>query len=114
MIDFINIGALLFGKLNAIAKTYPLVAENQTKFPFIIYKTNQQRPIENKDICYEWIYNIQVNIVDDKYDSVCTLCNEAVKSLLELNEGFDINIESISEDYIDDAYVKTIEVQIKI
>lgn len=109
----INIGKLIYPKLNSVCSTYPLVAENTTKFPFIIYKTNMSRPENTKDGIYDWIYNIQVNVVDNKYDTVCDLCSEAVDKLLELDEVLDINIESISEDYIEDAYVKEINIIIK-
>ena len=109
----INIGTLIYPKLREVCPTYPLVAENTTKFPFIIYRTTQGRPENTKDGIYDWIYNIQVNIVSDKYDTVCSLCSDCVDRLLELEEVLDINIESISEDYVEDAYVKQIDIIIK-
>ena len=112
MID-INIGSLIYGKLHSVTSTYPLVAENSTKFPFIIYKTSATRPELTKDGYCEWVYNIQVNVVSDKYDTVCDLCNQALDKLQELEEVLDINIEEVSEDYIEDAYVKEIHIIIK-
>lgn len=109
-----NIGTLIYNKLKGIVKTYPLVAENTTSFPFAIYKSTAIRPIENKDMIYEWTYDIQVDIVDDHYDKVVELCDRAVDRLLELNEEFDINIESVREDYVDDAYIREINITIKI
>ena len=109
----INIGTLIYPKLSSVCSTYPLVAENTAKFPFIIYRTTQGRPENTKDGIYDWIYNIQVNVVSDKYDTVCSLCSDCVDRLLELEEVLDINIENISEDYIDDAYVKQIDIIIK-
>ena len=109
----VNIGALIYPKLQSVCSTYPLVAENTTKFPFIIYRTTQGRPELSKDGYCEWVYNIQVNVVSDKYDTVCDLCSDAVDKLLELDEVLDINIESISEDYIENAYVKQIDIIIK-
>ena len=109
----INIGKLIYPKLNSVCSTYPLVAENTTKFPFIIYRTTQSRPENTKDGIYDWIFNIQVNVVSDKYDTVCDLCSEAVDKLLELEEVLDINIMSVSEDYVEDAYVKEIQIIIK-
>lgn len=109
----INIGKLIYPKLNSVCSTYPLVAENTTKFPFIIYRTTQGRPENTKDGIYDWIFRIQVNVVSDKYDTVCDLCSEAVDRLLELEEVLDINIESISEDFIDNAYIKEINIIIK-
>ena len=80
---------------------------------FIRYRTVQGRPENTKDGIYDWIYNIQVNVVSDKYDTVCDLCSDVVDKLLELEEVLDINIESISEDYIENAYVKQIDIIIK-
>ena len=108
-----NIGTLVYGQLNDIASTYPLVAENTTKFPFIIYRTSQSRPENTKDGIYDWIYTIQVNVVSEKYDTVCDLCIRVVDKLLELEEVCDINIESISEDFSEDAYIKEIIIIIK-
>ena len=109
----INIGKLIYPKLNSVCSTYPLVAENTTKFPFIIYRTTQSRPENTKDGIYDWIFNIQVNVVSDKYDTVCDLCSEVVDNLLELEEVLDINISEISEDYLENAYVKEINIIIK-
>lgn len=109
----INIGTLIYGKLNSVASTYPIVAENTTKFPFIIYKTTASRPENTKDGIYDWVFTVQIDVVNDKYDRVCELCSDTVDKLLELEEVLDINIVNISEDYIDNAYVKTILIQIK-
>lgn len=109
----INIGTLIYGKLNSVASTFPIVAENSVKFPFIIYKTTAARPETTKDGIYDWIFNIQVDVVCDSYDRVCALCSDVVDKLLELEGVLDINIESISEDFIDNAYVKEIQIIIK-
>ncbi len=112
MID-INIGKLIYPKLRQVASTYPLVAENTTKFPFIIYRTTATRPELSKDGIYDWIYNIQVNVVSEKYDTVCDLCNQTLDKLMELETVLDINIESVSEDFQEDAYIKEIQIIIK-
>ena len=109
----INVGKLIYPKLAQVCSTYPLVAENTTKFPFIIYRTTQSRPETTKDGIYDWIYTIQVNVVSDKYDTVCDLCNQALNKIMELEEVLDINITEVSEDFIDDAYVKEIQIIIK-
>lgn len=109
----INVGKLIYPKLSKVCSTYPLVAENTTKFPFIIYRTTQSRPQETKDGIYEWVFQVQVNVVSDKYDTVCDLCDSAVDNLLELESILDINISEISEDYVEDAYVKEINIIIK-
>ncbi len=113
MSTYTNVGKLIYPKLNSVCSTFPLVAENTTKFPFCIYRTTVSRPETTKDGIYDWIYNIQVDIVSDKYDTVCDLCEDTIDKLLELEEVLDINIESISEDFSENAYVKEINIIIK-
>ena len=110
---FYNIGSIIYGKMKDICQTFPLVAENGVKFPFCVYKTTASRPENTKDGIYDWIYNIQLNLVSDKYDTVCEICGQALDKLLELEEVLDINISEVSEDFIDDAYIKEINIIIK-
>lgn len=109
----INIGKLIYPKMRSVCSTFPLVAENSTRFPFAIYRTTATRPENTKDGIYDWVYNIQVNVVSDKYDTVCDLCNQMIDKLLELEMVLDINIESVSEDFQEDAYIKEINIIIK-
>lgn len=109
----INIGKLIYPKMRSVCSTYPLVAENSTRFPFAIYRTTATRPENTKDGIYDWVYNIQVNVVSDKYDTVCDLCNQMIDKLLELEMILDINISEVSEDFAEDAYIKEINIIIK-
>lgn len=113
MID-VNIGKLIYPKLREVCSTYPLVAENTAKFPFCIYRTTATRPQNTKDGIYDWVYNVQVNIVSDKYDDVCDLCNRMLDKILELDDVLDINISEVSEDFAEDAYIKEINIIIKL
>jgi hypothetical protein len=108
----INIGKLIYPKLNSVCSTYPLVAENTTKFPFIIYRTTQSRPENTKDGIYDWIYNIEIRVVSDKYDVACDLSIQMADALAEFEDTLDLRFEEVSEDYLDDAYVRTINITI--
>ena len=107
-----NVGKLIYPKLNSVCATYPLVAENTTKFPFCIYSTTATRPVTTKDGFYDWIYNVQINVVSDKYDQASDLSIDMVDKLLELEDVIDITVENVSEEYVDDAYVRTINIVI--
>lgn len=109
----INIGKLIYPKLQSVAPTFPLVAENSVTFPFIIYRTTATRPENTKDGIYDWVYDIEIRVVSDKYDPVCDLCDRTLEKLLELEEVLDINISEVSEDFIDNAYIKEINIIIK-
>lgn len=110
----INISAVINDKLKVVAPTYPIVAENGVKFPFIIYKTHIEPDLTKDGIyCAEWDYNVNIKIVHDTYDKTLLLCDAVIYRLLELEtDDFDINILSIDEDFQDDAYIKEIQVRI--
>lgn len=107
-----NVGKLIYPKLNSVCSTYPLVAENTTKFPFCIYRTSATRPVTSKDGIYDWIYTVQINVVSDKYDEASDLSIQMVDKLLELEDVIDLEVEDVSEDYLEDAYVRTINIVI--
>jgi len=107
-----NVGRLIYPKLNSICSTYPLVAENTVKFPFAIYRTTATRPQNSKDGIYDWIYNIEIRVVSDKYDVACDLSIQMADALAEFEDTLDLRFEEVSEDYLDDAYVRTINIVI--
>lgn len=107
-----NVGKLIYPKLNSICSTYPLVAENTTKFPFCVYRTTATRPHNSKDGIYDWIYNIEIRVVSDKYDVACDLSIQIVDALAELEDTLDLRFEEVSEDYLEDAYVRAINIVI--
>lgn len=108
----ISVGKLIYPKMNSICSTYPLVAENSVKFPFAIYRTTATRPQNSKDGIYDWIYNIEIRVVSDKYDEACDLSIEMADALAEFEDTLDLRFEDVSEDYLDDAYVRTINIVI--
>lgn len=107
-----NVGKLIYPKLRSVCSTYPLVAENSVKFPFAIYRTSATRPQNSKDGIYDWIYNIEIRVVSDKYDEACDLSIQMADSLSELEDTLNLRFEEVSEDYLDDAYVRTINIVI--
>ena len=107
-----NVGKLIYPKLAEVCSTYPLVAENTAKFPFIIYRTSATRPVLSKDGIYDWIYTVEINVVSDKYDTASDLSIQVVNKLLELEDVIDMEVNDVSEDYLEDAYVRTINIVI--
>lgn len=100
--------------MREVCPTFPLVAENSTTFPFAIYRTTATRPEITKDGICDWVYDVQINVVADKYDTVCDLCNRMLDKVLELEEVMDINISEVGEYFEEDAYVKEIHIIIKL
>ena len=108
----LNVGKLIYPKLNSICSTYPLVAENKVRFPYAIYRTTASRPQNTKDGIYDWIYSIEIRVVSDKYDTACDLSIQMADALAEFEDTLDLRFEDISEDFVDDAYVRTINIVI--
>lgn len=110
----IRVGKIIYSQINDVVKTYPIVAENTTKYPFCVYQTEAQRPSTTKDGIYEWVYEVKLNIVDTQYDNLLDLTDSVIDKIMELEKDFDINIESITEYFSEDAFVKELNIIIKI
>lgn len=111
----INVGKIVYERVRGFVdgRCYPLVAEQTTKFPFMVYQTETGRPETTKDGIYEWSHNVSLRIVSDRYDETCDIVDEVVPVLFEEDMNINIEVESISEDYIDDAFVKTLTISIQ-
>lgn len=102
------------------AKVYPLIADNDAKFPFIIYKRVGLVSQSCKDGLYQDDVTVEIKIVSDKYSVGVQLAN-IVRSLLQrpymqFNE-YDINdvvINTAYEDFIENAFIQTMQLTLKI
>lgn len=102
------------------AKVYPLIADNDAKFPFIIYKRVGLVSQSCKDGLYQDDVTVEIKIVSDKYSVGVQLAN-IVRSLLQrpymqYNE-YEINdvvINTAYEDFIENAFVQTMQLTLKI
>lgn len=102
------------------AKVYPLIADNDAKFPFIIYKRVGLVSHSCKDGLYQDDVTVEIKIVSDKYSVGVQLAN-IVRSLLQrpymkYNE-YDINdvvINTAYEDFIENAFIQTMQLTLKI
>lgn len=102
------------------AKVYPLIADNDAKFPFIIYKRVGLVSYISKDDIYQDDVIIEIKIVSDKY-SVGVQLAKIVRSLLQKPyvhyDDFDINDVTINfagEDFLENAFIQTMQFTLKI
>ena len=116
MIDTLNIGKYIYSVLSQIegVKSYPLVADNDAKFPFVVYKRNDLASSGCKDGYYEDDVFFEVNIITDTYFKGIEIAN-TVRRLLEVQyvtfEDMDIRntvITMASEEYSNNAYIQKI------
>lgn len=101
-------------------KIYPLIANQGTTYPFIVYKRTGIEPLTSKDkfICNE-ITSVDVIIASDRYDESIELA-ELVQDALNGKRGtysginiIDINLISADEDYIEDTFIQNLTFNIK-
>lgn len=126
MIDTLNIGKYIYSTLtnnnvltNMGVKTYPLVADNNATYPFIVYRRIALTSNGSKDGQYEDVATVEITIVSDTYESSVSVANEVRQSLeipYAYYGGMEINDTSITlatEDY-NNAYVQKIHLTMKI
>lgn len=97
-------------------KIYPLVAEESTTFPFIIFRKNNIQTEYTKDGRTFDIVDFSVTVVANDYITTVDV-SERVRELIELyrNDYFkQIHLTNVTEDYIDNAYIQELQFTAKI
>lgn len=126
MTDAIKIGKYIYYTLTENStvgdyvgfKVYPVIAEESTSFPFIIYRRNNISTTGySKDGYSEDTVDFSVMVASKKYDESCEIANEIRKQLEKKFKVFD-NMEisdcrmvGISESYSEDSYVQSLDFQ---
>jgi hypothetical protein len=126
MINTLNIGKYIYSVLNgseeitSLAKTYPLIADNDAKYPFIIYRRVNLSSNSSKDGYYEDDVTIEITVVSDKYSDSVDIATK-IRNLLERQsvnyEDLEINDTTLSlatEEYSNNAYVQRLQFTSKI
>ena len=93
-------------------KIYPLIANADTTFPFIVYSRTNLAPEYTKDLLSDNQVTFAVIVVSDKYTESLDIAN-AVRHALEgyryKDEIIDIypfKLDSITEETLEDAYIQ--------
>ena len=98
-------------------KIYPLIADVDTTFPFIIYKRTGITPADSKDrFSYSEEVYVDVVIASDKYNESIEIA-DLVRSALTKGkyDGIkDIQITDADEDYLEDTFIQNLTFKIKI
>lgn len=127
MINTLEIGKYIHNILSSNAelqqlgvKDYPLIADNDAKFPFIVYKRNGLVSMMTKDGIYQDNVTIEIKIVSDKYAIGVQIAN-IVRGLLQRQymtfggiEIDDVAINFANEDFTENAYIQTMQFILKI
>lgn len=127
MLDTLEIGKYIHNILSSNTelqtlgvKIYPLIADNDAKFPFIVYKRSGLTSMTTKDGIYQDNVTIEIKIVADKYSTSIQIAN-IVRDLLQkpyavfgTMEIDDVSISFANEDFIENAYIQTMQFILKI
>lgn len=123
MMDSLNIGKAIYTILQTgidiDKKIYPLIADEGTTFPFIIYKRTGLTPESTKDNTNENV-SVEINIASSNYSESIDLAIK-VRKALEHKKGTysdiaieDIVIDDATEDYIEDTFIQTLTFKIEL
>lgn len=108
--------------LNNLVKNqvFPLIAEENTTFPFIVYRRNSIRKASTKDYVNDEIASVDVVIACDKYSQSVEIA-ENVRFVLEHGgyEGENFSVDNISlsnasEQYMQNTYIQTLTFDVEI
>ena len=108
--------------LNNLVKNqvFPLIAEENTTFPFIVYRRNSIRKASTKDYVNDEIASVDVVVACDKYSKSVEIA-ERVRFVLERGEyeGENFSVDNItlsnaSEQYVQNTYIQTLTFDIEI
>lgn len=121
MINTLNIGAYVFDKLSTkipTIKTYPIVADNDAKYPFIVYKRIGLSSLICKDGNYEDVATVEVTVVAEKYAisvDIAQQVREALEGNFDTFDGMEIEttLQGGTEDFSDSAYTQKLTYRIK-
>ena len=97
-------------------KIYPLIADVNTTFPFIVYRRNGIEPLNSKDrFTINTTTYISIVVAADKYDESIEIAERIIKALSKgTYQGImDISLVDADEDYIDDTFILTLTYNIK-
>lgn len=101
------------GKTNIKNKIYPLIADETTTFPFIIYRRSSITPESDKDYSNDSA-NIQIMIAANNYAESVELAEKVRTSLVHKKGTIqtipveDITLVDGSEEFIDNTFVQNL------
>jgi nitrogen regulatory protein PII-like uncharacterized protein len=127
MINTLNIGQYIYNRLNSAqslkplnVKIYPLIADNDAKFPFIVYKRTGMTSELTKDGSCQDDVVVEIKVVTDTYSDgvfIASIVRELIQRQYVRFDSYEINdvtLNFANEDFIENAYVQTMQFTLKI
>ena len=116
-----RVGKAIYELCNPIVRSFPIVAEQGANYPFMVYRRTSHNSQNTKDR-YNYLVSISMElvIVSDRYEDSVNLSQQVWEALdkdggviagVEIQE---IRVTSTSEDYINDAYVQRLQIEVDV
>lgn len=96
-------------------KVFPLVANANTTFPFLVYRRIGYQPRNNKDYVGE-IVTMEMNIASESYQESVDIAN-SVADILQGKETQiieNIQLTQVSEMFLQDTFIQNLQFQIEL
>ena len=96
-------------------KVFPIVANNGTDIPFVIYRRFNYEPQSNKDYKGESA-EFEVRVVANKYEESVKIADAVGDALNDYkdNDVEQIRLITSNEDYLDEVFVQTLNFYIEL
>lgn len=96
-------------------KFFPLVANEGTTYPFVVYRRNGYRPYNNKDYSDEVAF-VELTILSDKYSESVDVADKVANALEHKTTSNinDITISNSTEEFQSDIYIQKVTIEIQI
>lgn len=97
-------------------KMFPLIANETTTFPFIVYRKSSMSFEYCKDGSVGDYLQVDVIVAAKKYENsieIAELIRETVDKK-KIDKIYSIRLNSVVEDYVDDAYIQQLTFDVKI
>ena len=99
-------------KLISADKIFPLIANPDTTYPFIVYSRDTITPIYTKNFLSENELSFTIIVVSSDYEESLDIANAVRHSLEsyryqdEVINIYPINLQSVTEETVEDAYIQ--------
>lgn len=119
MKNTLRIGEVIYARLKQFKNVYPLVADEGTTFPFMIYRRSSGYSISTKDGIYSAVANIDVMIAAQSYEESIELADKVLLQLESTRgnvEGFDIwsiRMVDSNETYIENSFIQELKFSVE-
>ena len=98
-------------------KIYPIVVEQGTTFPFVVYRRTGLNSVFTKDLLTGDVVSIEFMCVSTTYKEsldIVSRIRDILEGLTDRNKGVSfVSIDDCSEDYSDDAFIQIINITFK-